>query len=225
MFLLLLALLGFAPAEAAWLKFDAFRLQFVDEGERDTSFKEFRYKLSRALETRDLGALKGMVAPTISNELGKSGTLAEFLKTWKLEDPASQRDSEIWNKLRDAVRLGGSFDGGEFRAPYVFSRWPQRYPPFDFYAVLAKNTPVHQKPQSDSRVLETLTQEIVGRFDALPNGPGWRAVRTPSGTTGYVADSLTRSPLDYRAIFRKLKGEWKLVEFASGDWEAHERLE
>jgi len=123
------------------------------------------------------------------------------------------------------LRLGGTFEEGQFAAPYVFSRWPARFPHLDFYAVTARSALVYKSASENSGVLETLRQEIVGRFDEMPNPPGWRAVRTPSGITGFVRAEDTRSPLGWRAIFGREQGSWKLKLFAAGDWEAHERFE
>ena len=223
---LLLCLLFAPEAPARWIPFEAFRFQPVDEAERRPDFEAYRTKLIRVLNARDVPALKALTAENVATSLvGKSPKGWDaFAREWKLEGK-EPRQSALWDRLRDTLRLGGSFEGTEFLAPYVFSRWPARFPHLDFYAVTVKKAPVRRKPAENAQVLETLTQEIVGRFDDLPNPPGWRAVRTASGNTGYMSAEDTRSPLDYRAVFRKIQGEWKLALFASGDWEAHERLE
>jgi len=223
----LLAALLLAPAASArWIPFDAFRFQPVDEAERDGDFHGFRVKLSRVVEERDEKSLPAFLSEGVLSSLtekSKRGKAA-FLHEWRLDNNRA-RESELWDALRDTLRLGGSFEDGDFLAPYVYSRWPERFPHLDYYAVTTKTAAVHKEANENSRVIETLRQEIVGRFDELPNPKGWRAVRTSTGLTGYVRAEDTRSPLGWRAVFRKEKGEWKLRLFASGDWEAHERLE
>jgi hypothetical protein len=221
-----LLLLLAPPAQGRWIPYDAFRFQSVDEAERDTSFYQFRLKLLTAVEQRDVTALLARVSDSVAmSVLDKSKVgKAAFIKEWRL-DNGRPRDSDLWENLREVLRNGGAFDGHDFDAPYVFGRWPDRFPHLDFYAVTARKAPVYKTASEDSRVLETLRQEIVGRFDELPNPGGWRAVRTASGVTGYMRAEDLRSPLSWRAVFHKEGGEWKLKLFASGDWEAHERLE
>ena len=220
-------LLLFAPAASGrWIPFDAFRFQSVDEAERDTSFYQYRLKLLTAVDQRDVKALLARVSDTVALSVldkAKNGKAA-FVKKWHL-DNGRPRESDLWDSLRDVLRAGGAFDGHYFNAPYVFARWPERFPHLDFYAVTARKAPVYKTASEDSRVLETLRQEIVGRFDDLPNPAEWRAVRTSSGVTGYMRADDTRSPLSWRAVFHKEAAEWKLKLFAAGDWEAHERLE
>ena len=145
-----------------------------------------------------------------------------FAKRWELDGEAP-RESKVWESLRETLALGGSFEKGVFVAPYVFSRWPQRYPQLEFLAVTARKAALREKPSESSRQLETLSYEIVGRYDELPDPPLWRAVRTPSGRTGFMKASETRSPAEYRARFTKISGKWKLTSYAAGDINRDER--
>jgi hypothetical protein len=224
--LLFLVLSSPAPAQARWVPFETFRFQPVDEAGRNPVFLAFRDQLARAVETRDTHGLLDLVSDEIQMSIrdkakrGKSAFIAE----WGLVG-AHAHESPLWDKLRETLKLGGAFEEGEFRAPYVWARWPSRFPHLDFFAVLSKSAAVHAKAEESSRTLETLTQEIVGRFDELPNPPGWKAVRAPDGVTGYVRAEDVRSPVDFRALFRREKSGWRLALFAAGDWEAHERFE
>jgi hypothetical protein len=42
-------------------------------------------------------------------------------------------------------------------------------------------------------------------------------VRLGDGRTGFVAAGYVRSPVDYRAIFRRRGGQWQLLTFIAGD--------
>jgi hypothetical protein len=223
----LLALLLFLTpgAHARWIPFEAFRFQPVDEADRDPSFFQFRLQLIKTVDQRDekalLAATSNRVRMSVLDE--SKITKGDFIKHWRL-DNGHPRESELWELLRDVLRLGGVFEEGRFKAPYVYSCWPKRFPLLDFYAVTAKQTQVYRAPEQNALVLATLRQEIVGRFDELPNPAGWRAVRTSSGVTGYVRAEDTRSPLNWRAVFRKEGETWKLMMFAANDWEANERF-
>jgi hypothetical protein len=223
---LAVVLLLAAASLARWVPFETFRLQPVDEADRVASFSKFRYDLSRALESRDAKKLLPLVSDDVALSVldkGKHGK-SVFISEWRLVGSPA-RESKLWDALREVVRLGGSFEDGEFHAPYVFSRWPGRFPHLDFYAVTVKKCPVYVKPDENSREVANLSEEIVGRFDENPNPPGWKAVRTSTGVTGFLRADDVRSPLDYRAIFKREKTGWKLALFASGDWETHERPE
>lgn len=220
----LLLLLATASA-ANWIPFDAFRFQPADEAERDPALYEIRQRAVRAAETRDLKTLLPLLSDRISSSLRKGAPSGrdEFVRVWHLD--RNSRASALWDKLRDTLRLGGAFVDGEFRAPYVLARWPARFPQLDFFAVVAKSTGLHSAASEGSRVLETLGQEIVGRYDEAATRPGWLSVRAASGTTGFVRAGDVRSPADYRAVFLREKNGWRLALFASGDEETHARPE
>jgi hypothetical protein len=42
-------------------------------------------------------------------------------------------------------------------------------------------------------------------------------VETLSGKKGFIKAKYVRSPIDYRAIFEKNNGKWKMGAFISGD--------
>ena len=45
----------------------------------------------------------------------------------------------------------------------------------------------------------------------------WLKVETLGGKKGFVGAEFVRSPIDYRAIFVKEKGKWKMSTFVAGD--------
>ena len=42
-------------------------------------------------------------------------------------------------------------------------------------------------------------------------------MRVDGKRTGYVATRLTRSPIDYRAMFSLTNGRWQMMLFLAGD--------
>jgi hypothetical protein len=190
-------------------RFDVFRLQFIDEAERDPSFLEFRKKFLDMVGLRNPRSLLALVDEKISRS---------FARKWNLDgDSDSARESQVWEKLRDTLNLGGSFLDGVFVAPFVFANWPTRYAQLDYLAVISRKAVLREKALESSRALETLSMEIVGRYDELPDPPGWRAVRTAKGNVGFLKNEECRSPTDYRARFTRIKGAWKLTSFSAGD--------
>ena len=49
------------------------------------------------------------------------------------------------------------------------------------------------------------------------DGGSWIEARTPKGRRGYVRTSEARSLLDYRIIFGRRDGEWRITAFVAGD--------
>ena len=48
-------------------------------------------------------------------------------------------------------------------------------------------------------------------------GDGWGRVRLADGRTGYIESGSVISPIDYRAIFARRDGQWRMVAFIAGD--------
>jgi len=206
---LLLYLLVSPGSTHAKDRFDTFRLQFIDAAERDPSFLEYRKKFLDMVGLRNTRALLTLVDEKFSRS---------FAKKWNLDDePDTARESAVWEKLRETLALGGSFENGVFIAPFVFANWPTRYPQLEYLAVISKKAVLHEKPLESSKAIENLSMEIVGRYDELPDPPGWRAVRTARGNLGFLRNEDCRSPTDYRARFTKINGAWKLTSFSAGD--------
>jgi hypothetical protein len=192
----------------------------VDEGPRDASFARFRQKLLAAARQRDRQAIWSIVDPRIEWSFGADNGKPGFMQHW-----TEARRGALEAELIRVLSLGGTFSNkGEFWAPYVFSRWPDRYDAFEYQVITGKNVNVRQRPSGDSPVVATLSYDIVKPAPDPPTaapspvGPhGWVQIITPSGTRGFVADQYIRSPIDYRAGFKKSRGRWRMTFFVAGD--------
>jgi hypothetical protein len=142
---------------------------------------------------------------------------------WKLDQP----ESELWNTLTTILSLGGSFelDGREkiFTAPYVTSRWPDRFDVFDYAAAVKKNVQVRREPQAEAPIIATLSYDIVKveyqqtQLSDQSQANEWLKIITPSGKQGYVLAQEMRSAVDYRARFKKRNGKWRMTALIAGD--------
>lgn len=88
------------------------------------------------------------------------------------------------------------------------------------------NINVRQRPSLDAPVVARLSYDIVKRAPDPPAAQAeklpaaraeWVKVVTPAGKQGYVAAPYVRSPIDYRASFRKRGGKWWLTLLVAGD--------
>jgi hypothetical protein len=194
-------------------------LRPVDEAAQEPEFFTFRAHLQAAIARRDDAAVLAVVSPTIRNTFGDDDGRAAFEKMWRLDRP----DSELWEKLGAVLSLGGSFDAtGNFIAPYTFSRWPGAIDSFEHVAVVGARVIVRASPSTPSAALASLSFAVVpvardSKARPVAAAEDWTAVRLSDGRTGYVANRYVRSPIDYRAIFARVDGDWRLITFIAGD--------
>jgi len=211
----LLAIVFITPAIAGERK-----LYPVDEGRNDASFNVFRERLLKALRERDKKHLLSVIDPQIKWSFGGDDGIREFRRHWKLDGG----DSKLWGELIDVLSLGGTFStsGGrkEFWAPYTFSKFPDDLAAFEYAAIVGKDVRVRARPSGDAPAVAMLSYDLVKAEFSENSGagaPGWAKVTAPSGKQGYVTRKFVRSPVDYRACFRNVKGKWLMTVFIAGD--------
>lgn len=189
-------------------------LKPVDQAVTRPDFYSFRAQLQAAVARRDTAALLAALDKNVRNSFGDNNGIEAFRQIW---EPDS-RNSRVWQTLGEALALGGSFDGtGRFTAPYVFSRWPNKTDPFTHAALIAPEVRVRAAASPSAAVVATLSFAIVEHADnAGPDEP-WVRLRLAGGKTGYVESRFLRSPTDYRAVFGKTDGKWKIQAFLAGD--------
>lgn len=183
----------------------------VDEAGRDPELLTFRARLLRALAEGDLEAVAAAADTAIMLSFGGDYGRETF-REW-LEEP------EYRGELAAALGLGGVFTGDStFVAPYVFGRFPDGYDAFGCFAVLGRNVRAREAPAPDAPILALLTYEAVCHPPSQwGSTDGWMPIRLEDGRVAYVAERFLRSPIDYRAVFRKKDGAWRLVTFIAGD--------
>jgi hypothetical protein len=207
------------------------KLYPVDEAAKDASFKRFRDRLIAALIRRDRKYLLGVLHPRIMNGFGGNRGVKAFVEQW---EPASP-NSTIWTELLTILSLGGSFieENGQksFYAPYVSSRWDTiegklpRSLDGDFCcgAVLGIKVGMHSRPDASAPVLAVLSYDVVqvdygASVDAATGKePPWVKIKTFKSQDGYIPKEQFRSPTDYRASFKKVRGRWLMEILVAGD--------
>lgn len=200
------------------------KLYPVDEAAKDRSFKVFRDKLLAAASKKDKAFVLSILDPKIQLSFGGDSGLKDFKEMWKIDQP----NSKFWDELTTILKLGGAFQTiegrKEFAAPYITSSWPDKLDSFEYAAVIGKNVRLRAEPGVNSPVVTSLTYDIVKFITTEPptaavqkDGFDWIKVATSDGKQGYVAKTYLRSPVDYRAYFRKVNGSWRMVVFLAGD--------
>lgn len=183
----------------------------VDEAGRDPELLTFRSRLLRALAEGDIDAVAEMAHPAIKLSFGGDSGRDSF-REWL-------REPEYRGELAAALGLGGVFTSDStFVAPYTFARFPDDYDAFECFAVTGRDVHVRAAPDADAEILALLSYEAVCHPPSeWASVDGWAPVRLRDGRTGWVAERFLRSPIDYRAIFEKKDGAWRLAIFIAGD--------
>jgi hypothetical protein len=183
----------------------------VDRATTQPDFFTFRARLQAAVARRDEAAVLAVADPGIRTSFGDDEGLETFRA--KLRDP----QSTTWADLATALALGGTFPSPDsFVAPYVFAAWPDALDSFECGAVVGDRVRVRASTAPDSAVVGLVSYQIVQLLPAQQEGAATQ-VRLANGVTGFIASAFVRSPIDYRAIFQKTDGQWRLRAFVAGD--------
>ncbi len=193
----------------------------VDEGRKDASFVSFRQKLTEAIKKRDRKFILGILDRNIKNSFGGDGGIEEFKETWKIDNPKS----EFWNKMLTVITNGGVFFSKDtFIAPYSFERFPKNLDAFEHQVIFGSNVNLRSQPEISSKLISQLSYNVIKvdyeksvKERSNENKYLWLKVETLSGKKGFIKAKYVRSPIDYRAIFEKNNGKWKMGAFISGD--------
>jgi hypothetical protein len=183
----------------------------IDQAATQPEFFAFRARLQAAIARRDEAALLAAVDPGIRLSFGADNGI-NVLRT-QLRDPKTT----LWADLATALALGGTFAAPtSFTAPYVFASWPSNADSFECAAVIGESVRVRRTAEADSAVVGRVSFEIV---QVLPDSRSATVVhvRLASGVTGFVSAAFVRSPIDRRATFERVNGQWRLRSFVAGD--------
>ncbi len=184
------------------------RLAFADEASRDASFAAYRDQLLAAVRARDAKTVLALSDPNVRTSFGGGGGRADLEQA--LQD-------EVWGELEQLLALGGTFRDGMFWAPYVYSAWPESHDAFETLAVIADDVLLRESADANAPAIANLSRDLVTRASE-PGDPGaWTKVTTADGKTGFVESKFVRSPVDYRAGFKRTADGWRMTAFVAGD--------
>jgi hypothetical protein len=193
------------------------KLQPVDEAWKDPTLVAFRKDLLAAVKRRDVRYVVARAARKIQLSFGGYAGRKTFREWLTLE---GMRET-YWSELERVFSLGGVFtEKDSFCIPYVACVDVPGCPdcdPYDIVYVLAENAKAYAEMNTESPVVAKLSYDVLKMDHSKDVIEGWIAVELPGGGVGYVTGPEFRSPLDYRALLRKRKGEWQIDIFIAGD--------
>jgi hypothetical protein len=200
------------------------KVLFVDEGKTDASFSAFREKTLAAAKRRDAEYILSIIDRNIKNGFGDDDGFENFKKTWSI----NSRKSDFWTEFIIVLSHGGTFEKKSriktFQAPYTFTGFPEDLDAFDYHAVFGNNVNLRSKPETTAPVVANLSYNVVKvdfensvKDKNNADNYSWLKIETLGGKKGFVKAEYVRSPIDYRAIFEKKNGSWKMTAFLAGD--------
>jgi hypothetical protein len=189
------------------------RLPPVDLCASDQSFAAFRVQLRQAIAGKDRAFILAMITDDIEVDFGGGAGRGDFERTWTLDRPET---SPLWEELGEVLDLGCVPDGeGLYWSPSMF-REEGIDDPFSAALAIHPGGALHEAADASSPVVATLDWDLL----TVPEWNGeaaWQRAQTADGRSGYVRSSELRSPIDYRAGFRKIDGRWRMIVFIAGD--------
>ncbi len=204
----------------------------VDEGNKVKDFRIFRNAMIDACRRKDVKFLLQHTDENIYFSFGISeNTKEEFIKQWELDKSPAR--SLIWDELKCILTMGGVFeDDGSFSAPYTFALFPsgEEFDGFETVVCISSDVPLYANPSVKSKIIKKLSYDILqfsqkeeqkgyNDYWQYKGKNGWLKVKTYHSTEeGYIQNKYVRSPIDFRAAFKKRKdGKWVMTDFVCSD--------
>lgn len=208
-----------------------------DRAQPGGDFYEFRERLREAVKARNAEFVKSLI-PDRGLAIGFS--VPQSREDLNLDD----RNARLWSLLEKAVAIGCTTaenpssdlaDAGSaiWVCPNVAEAFAEQFSPpedregvswqLDRVVVVGENVNVRSEPSTASEAIFTLSNQVVKRdrdrqsaedFDPID---GWTPIILPDDRQGYVYNQFVYSPLDYRAEFGKVNGNWQLLFMPGGD--------
>ena len=208
-------------------KLQSGKLNPVDEGQLSPDFHQFRQQLLAAIDRKDVGFIRQIVAKDIKIGFGGEDGVENFLKMWSLDQ--NPQASDLWQVLRKILLLGGTFDRNNknvFLVPYLTATWPDELDAFEYVVITGEGVRARETPGMSGKVLTKLSYDIVrlGEYEAERDtteidGEYWPWIKIwlPDKRPAYVYGKFLHSPIDYRAAFERRKGKWQMIYLVAGD--------
>lgn len=189
-----------------------------ESGKADGALNTLVETLVKAAEAEDFAPFEAAMTPDATASFGGDYGPEGFKSAYGIGQPGSP----FWPEFLKAARLGGVFLQDDlYTLPYTAGDLPETADPFLSVIAIGDKTLLYAEPKEGAAVIADVTHQLLEQIDIEPadlekTGSDYVHVKADAGT-GYVKVSEVRSPIDYRAVFQKIDGVWKLVAFVAGD--------
>lgn len=211
-FVFLLLMLAAPAATAAQVR----RSPPVDRCASDRSFLDFRRRLLTAVDNHSARFILSILSDDVQSSFGGDPGRADFIAHWQLDRPATSR---LWRELGTALRLGcvpvadGALWSPSFSAPAGDDGEDELVQRF---IAVVPGAVLRAGASDGARVIAALEWDVMTAPDNDGASP-WIAARLADGRRGYVRRRDVRDLADYRAVFEKRGGRWRMTAFIAGD--------
>ncbi len=219
------------------------RIVLVDEVNPASDFAQFRQQLREAVRSRDAEFLQSILPPDQIGIGHGVSTLADLklenhnAPIWEwLEKALAAGCFETNNQGQPDVDPTQGWTCNT--VPRDFAR---QYPApntdgvsyeLSRVIVVGENVNARSQPSLESPVVGLLSNEVIKvnrqiegkrareraqRGEDYSSLNGWTAVILPNGKPGYISNRFAYSPLEYQAVFGKVKGQWRLLYMPGGE--------
>jgi hypothetical protein len=192
------------------------RLPPVEQCLKDPGFTRVREQLEKVVHARDLDGLLSLMSKdvrvTFGGRFGRDG----FREHWTSVPDDRAR---LWRELERALRLGCAEardgKGVAYRAIPAMFVTGDDLDGFSTWVALPRAL-LRARPTARAKITMRLPPWTV--LDEVEHdGGSWIEARTPKDRRGFVRTSEARSLLDYRIIFGRRNGAWRITAFIAGD--------
>ena len=181
----------------------------------DPEFTAVRTRLEQIIQKQDIDGLLSLMAQNVRVTFGGRYGREDFRRHWG----RSKDQSQLWKELHQATKLGCATavdgQGKEYRAmPAMFVTGGDLDGFATWVALPGAMMRARRSPKASVRIrLPAWT--VLDEVDH--DGGPWIEARTPKGHRGFVATAQARSIIDYRIVFGRRDGEWKITALVAGD--------
>lgn len=174
--------------------------------------KLFFVDLGKAVRDRDVEALLKLTAADVKLDFGGGGGLVTF------KERLADEDGKLWQELEELLELGCAVDeGGDMVLPWLFVQDLGVDDPFSTMITLGPDVVMRERPEDSAPVVETIAWDTVELAEGFDPAAEFAGVTSRSGKTGFIANAMLRSPVDYRVHIARKGESWQIVGFVAGD--------
>lgn len=187
------------------------RLPPVEQCSAEAGFDEFRTRLKNVVARRDEDALLAMLSDDVEVNFGGDVGPALFSANWKFPEPGQ---SHVWAELDEALSQGCARSGDALVAPSFVSQFPEQLDAFETL-ILPPAAQLRSAKTESSAASGPLDWHLARIVDGADDS--WVEVKLVDGRPGFVRWKEAVRPLDYRLVFEKRDGGWRITAFVAGD--------
>jgi hypothetical protein len=136
---------------------------------------------------------------------------------WELDSPATSR---LWRELGAALRLGCARDReGALWAPSMSmpGAGDEDGDSVETVVAVARGAALRAAPSDAGAAVAMLDWDVLTVRPGDDGEGAWLAASLADGRRGHVRRSEVRSRADFRAVFEKRRGRWRMTAFVAGD--------